>query len=195
MSAGRPTAPLLSLLALAAGPAMAQDTRHPVAPDNNWSIDDSGCVIDAGWEGDIGIVVNPHDDHHDLGVYDPALTKVKAEEVITVRFAAEGRTLGSPEYQALGHRDGKMKSYVSDVDDKLLDDIAAANAFQFYRGETLEIELDMTGFAGALAAIRQCEAAPQPDADAIPATDIAILPASVPIIADARGPATKEGRP
>lgn len=156
------TAGLLALGLLIATPSLAQDEasgRHQVAPDNNWSITDSDCMIDAGWGDDIGIVVNRHLDHHDLGIYDPAFKNVVAEKVITVHYAANGNAAGRGDYEALGHREGKQKSYVIEADDGLLDTFAATNSFQFYRGKTLEIELDMTGFAGALAAMRACEAA------------------------------------
>jgi hypothetical protein len=151
---------------LAAAPAHAQDEaqtdptggRHPVAPGNNWSITDSDCLIDAGWDGDIGIVVNRHLDHHDLGIYDPAFKNVVPEKVVTVRYGAAGRPAGKGEYEALGHRDGDLRSYVIEADMPLLDAFATTNSFQFYRGGVMEIELSMEGFSDALSAMQSCEA-------------------------------------
>lgn len=170
------TSGLLALGLLVASPSFAQDEaaggRHQIAPDNNWSINDNDCMIDAGWDGDIGIVVNRHLDHHDLGIYDPAFKNVAPEKVITVRYGAAGKIVGQGDYQALGHRDGKLKSYVAEADDALLDAFAAANSFEFYRGDVLEIELDMTGFAGALASMYACEANQQmPMDEALPADE------------------------
>jgi hypothetical protein len=168
------TAGLLALGLFIAAPLSAQDSppfdpaidpqpegavgRHEVSKGSTWSIDDYDCLIDAGWDGDVGIVVNRHLDHHDLGIYDPAFKNVAPEKVITVRYGAAGKPAGRGEYEAFGHNDGKLKSYVIEADMPLLDAFATTNSLQFYRGKVLEIELDMTGFSDALAAMSACEA-------------------------------------
>lgn len=152
---------LLIATASFAQDAMVPDpaaTRHQISPDNNWSIDDSDCSIDASWDGDTEIVVNRHFDHHDFGLYDPKLTKVAPEKVIKVRYEAAGKPAGQGNYEALGHNDGKFKSYVIEADDGLLNDFATTGSLQFYRGKALDIELNMAGFIDALSAMRACEA-------------------------------------
>jgi hypothetical protein len=145
-----------------AAPAFAQNEpesdRHPVAAGNNWSLTDSQCLLDAVWEGDLTIMVNRHDDHYDLGLYDRRMKRVVDEKVIPVRFGAGGTIVSGREYVALGHRNAEATAYVSDVDEPLLDRIAAANTFQFYRGKDLLADLDMTGFREALDVMHACQA-------------------------------------
>lgn len=151
----------LSALALvAASPLAAQDPadRHQITPDNNWSITDSDCAIDASWDGDVAILVTRHDDHHDFGVYNPHFKKMVNDKIIPVRFGAGDVTIQGRDYFALGRIDKDTKSYVSDVDQAMLDQVAKANAFRLYRDDILLTDLDMTGFAAALAAMRACEA-------------------------------------
>jgi hypothetical protein len=150
-------------LAVTAAPGAAQDDWHPVSPDNTWSITDSTCQIDASWEGDIFIVINRHEDHHDLGIYDKQIKGLVAEKIISVRFGIDGDPKPAQEYPAIGHMEDGQPSYVSNVDDGLLDWIAAGGSFQVYRGKKLIEDLDMTGFAQALAAARACEAMLPPD--------------------------------
>ena len=166
----------LSALALiAAMPLAAQDTpaedRHEVAPGNNWTITDSDCAIDANW-GDVAILLTRHDDHHDLGVYNAKFKKVANDKIIPVRFGAGDVMIDHRDYYALGRKDKEATSYVSDVDDALLDQVAKANAFRFYRNDAILVDLDMTGFAEALTTMRACEAVhPQAPDNAAEATD------------------------
>lgn len=166
----------LAIASLTAAPAGAQDDWHPVSPDNTWSITDSNCMINAGWDGDAQIVITPHDDHHDFGLYDNHIRGLSPERVIALRFGTDGDVNSAREYHALGHKDGAGLSYISDVDTGLLDWLAGAGSLQVYRGKLLLEDLDMTGFAEALSAQRACETANGLDApaDAVTALEDAV---------------------
>jgi hypothetical protein len=154
------TARFLPLALLGASPAVAQaGDRHPVAESNNWSISEAACGIDASWEDGAGVTITPHQDHHDLGVYDARFKGVANGKVIPVRFGAGGTLVTGRDYEALGYRDRDNVGYVSNVDDALLDRIAAANSIQVYRGKAMLADLDVTGLVEALGAMRVCEAA------------------------------------
>lgn len=148
---------------LLAAPAHAQQAtlHHPISAENSWHIDDHNCTIDAGWDEITGVMISRHDDHHDLQMVSDGknFPGVRHEKVIDVAFAANGAAIEARAYQAIGYSDGKVKSYVSDVDDALLDAVAEANSLQFSRGGKLLLDLNMTGFGEALAAMRACEAA------------------------------------
>lgn len=143
----------------AAAPLAAQADRHPVAPGNNWSVTPSSCAIDAGWDGGGAILITLHEDHHDLGWYDKTMAGVVDGKVVPLSFDAGGPVRRAGGYAALGHRAGRevAQSYVADVDDALLDRIAEANALRITRSGTVIADLDMTGFAEALQAMRRCE--------------------------------------
>ncbi|WP_374411216.1 hypothetical protein [Novosphingobium colocasiae] len=153
--------------ALLALPLAAQEDRHPVSADSAWSITGSDCSVDSGWDDGTQVLITLHDDHHDLGVYNKAFRGVVDDKVIPVQFSAGERPVNGRPYQALGHHNADSTSYVSDVDDALLDAVAQAGSFQFYRGKQLLVDLDMAGFADALAAMRACEAANRPHDDGI----------------------------
>lgn len=163
------SARLLTALLLSAVPALAQPgERYPVAAGNTWSISPADCGIDAIWDDGVAVNITAHDDHHDFGLYDARLKGVADGKVVPVRFAAGGVAIAGEGYQALGYRDADNTGYVSNVDDALLDRIAAANSVQVHRGKTLLADLNLTGLTEALAVMRECEAAqPQaPSADA-----------------------------
>lgn len=152
------------VVALLATPLLAQDAApkdwHPVAPGANWSITDSTCAIDASWDGDIGVVLSLHDDHHDLGIYNPHFTGVVDDKVVMLRYGAGGPPAQALTNEALGHRDAKSVSYVADIHgDALLNGVAASHSFQLYRAGATLVDLDMTGFDAALKAMRSCEVA------------------------------------
>jgi hypothetical protein len=160
---------------LVAAPALAEEsaTHHPVAADNNWFVDDRTCAIDAGWDDVTGILLTLHDDHHDLGMYSDAKSfpGLKPEKAIEVAFWAGDQPIEGRDYRALGHKDGKVLSYVSDVDDALIDAVAKAGSLQVFRGTKLLLDLNMLGFAGAVEAMRACEAAlPAPAPNAVEET-------------------------
>lgn len=148
-------------------PLAAQEDRRPVSAESAWSITAGDCSIDSGWDDGTQVLITLHDDHHDLGVYNKAFRGVVDDKVIPVQFSAGERPVNGRPYQALGHRNADSTSYVSDVDDALLDAVAQAGSFQFYRGKQLLVDLDMAGFAEALAAMRACEAANRPQDDGI----------------------------
>jgi hypothetical protein len=156
----------LAAILLAAPPALAQESpsRHALSAENNWHIDDETCAIDAGWDDVTGVLVTLHDDHHDFGMYSDAknFPALKPEKVIDITFAAENVPIDGRPYQVIGHKDGKVLSYVSDVDDAMLDAVAKAGSLQLIRGNKLLLDLNMLGFAEAVAAMRQCEAALPP---------------------------------
>lgn len=156
---------VLLVAAMVAGPVAAQEDRQAVSPDNAWSIVQSDCSIDSGWDDGTQMIITLHDDHHDLGVYNMAFRGVVDDKVIPVEFAAGERMLTGRLYEALGHHNAGNTSYVSDVDDALLDAVAQAGSFQFYRGKALLVDLDMTGFAQALDAMRACERAQHEEQD------------------------------
>lgn len=154
--------PLLVVLLQPLPLAAQADDRGPVSPDSAWSITRSDCSIDSGWDDGTQLLVTLHDDHHDLGVYNHAFRGVVDDKVIPVQFSAGEHPVTGRPYRALGHHNADGTSYVSDVDDALLDTVATAGSFQFYRGKQLLVDLDMTGFAAALAAMRACERAAPP---------------------------------
>jgi hypothetical protein len=154
------TARFLPLALLSASTVMAQTgDRHPVAESNNWSISEADCGIDASWEDGAAVTITAHEDHHDLGVFDAHFKGVAKAKVIPVRFGAGGTLVTGRDYEALGYRDQDNTGYVANVDDALLDRIAAANSIQFYRGKAMLADLDVTGLVEALGAMRVCEAA------------------------------------
>lgn len=165
----------LAAILFAAAPALSQDSagnaasHHPISADNNWFIDDRSCAIDAGWDDGTGILVTLHDDHHDFGMYSDAKSfpGLKPEKVVDLGFWAGDRPIEGRDYRALGHKDGKVLSYVSDVDDAMIDAVAKAGTLQVFRGTKLLLDLDMLGFAGAVEAMRQCEAALPPPAELV----------------------------
>jgi hypothetical protein len=149
---------------LLSAPVGAQQDRNPVAEGNNWSITNSDCGIDAAWEGDVAILLTRHEDHHDLGVYDPRFTGMSNGKVVDVRLGTGGPPAEAQDYRASTYRDKASRSYVMAVGDEFLDAAAASNILQLYRGSALLADLDVTGLTGALAAMRTCEAAlPAPE--------------------------------
>jgi hypothetical protein len=196
------TAGLLALGLLVAAPTFAQDGsedatiggRHAVAEGNTWSIDDDNCTIDAGWGGDVGVIVNRHLDHHDLGISDLAFRKVLPGKVVTVSYGAAGKAAGKGDYEALGYRDSQQKTYVIEADDVLLDDFARTGSLQFSRAGVMELDLDMVGFPAALAAMHACEASEQANmAEAMPADESSGSADDATVNAEAAAAAAAEG--
>jgi hypothetical protein len=149
----------IALLLLGGAPLLAQDAvqdRHPIAPDNAWSITDSDCSIDVGYGDDVGVSITPHDDHHDFGLYDPAMKGLVDQKVVPITFTAGGTKLAGP-YEALGHKNAETTSYVANVDRALLDAVAASQDLQVHRGRTMLADLDLTGITAAIEAMRACE--------------------------------------
>ena len=173
-----------ALALFAAMPLAAQDPtdRHQISAENNWSITDSDCAIDASWDSGEQILVTRHNDHHDFGVYNPHFKKVVNDKIVPVRFGAGDVAIQGRDYFALGRKDKDAISYVSDVDEGMLDQVAKANAFRFYRDDILLADLDMTGFAEALGAMRRCEAKNpvQPEDASMEAADAAAAAAIEP---------------
>ena len=58
-----------------------------------------------------------------------------------------------------------MLSYVSDVDDAMIDAVAKAGSLQVFSGTKLLLDLNMLGFEEAVSLMRQCEAALPPPAE------------------------------
>jgi hypothetical protein len=149
---------------LLSAPAAAQEDRHPVAEGNNWSLTDADCGIDAAWEGGAAVLLTRHEDHHDLGIYDPRFPGVSNGKVVDVRLGTGGPPAEAQDYKASSYRDKASRSLVMAVGDAFLDAAATSNILQLYRGSTLLADLDVTGLAGALAAMRTCEAKLPPPA-------------------------------
>lgn len=149
----------IALGLFAAASAGAQDDRHVVAPDNNWSITESDCSIDAGWDDEVAVLVTRHEDHHDLGVYDPRFKGMGDGKVAKVGLSPGGTPPDVREYDAATNSAGGSRSYVMAVDDAMLDALAASGTLQLLRDRKALADLDISGFDGALAAMRVCEAA------------------------------------
>jgi len=163
---------LAALLVVA--PAAAQDDRHVVAPGNTWSITDSDCSIDAGWDDEVAVLVTRHDDHHDLGVYDPRFKALADGKVAKVQLGTGGQPADAQDYDAAMNTGGGSRSYVVAVDDAKLDALAASGALQLFRGRKTLVDLNISGFDGALAAMRECERArPSPHDAAAEALEVA----------------------
>lgn len=151
----------LLLMAPAFALYAAGDSRHEVTSGNKWSIDNAGCEIGASWDGGVRVVVRPNygsPGEHEIAVHKPAFTKFVPGETVTVYFGAPEDAIGQNQYSARGYREGKSSFYVSNAFDEILDALTMTNSFRFYRDDKLELELDFTGFAEALAAMRSCEA-------------------------------------
>lgn len=153
----------------AAAPVAAQDDRHAVAPNINWSITDSDCAIDASWEDEVAVLVTRHEDHHDLGVYDPHFVGVVDGEVTKVRLGTGGSAADAQDYDAAMSTGEKTKSFVIAIDDPMLDELAASGVLQLFRGRSTIADLDISGFDVAVAAMRACEAGQTVPLDSIEA--------------------------
>ncbi|QJB68378.1 hypothetical protein [Parasphingorhabdus halotolerans] len=162
---------LIIAVLMSATVAQAQDDdRHPVAENNNWSIMDSDCSIDAEWADGKGVVVSLHEGHYDLEVYYPKFKGVIGEKVIPVKIGAGEHFADAKTYDVLGYNVPENKSYTAGITDDLLDRIAESNALQLYRGNILLADLDVSGFREAFTKLKSCEAEKN-DAAALAADD------------------------
>lgn len=147
------------LLAAAAGLALAgtlaAQSVETVAPGNNWVLD-GDCSIYAEWDGNVTVAVNRHDDHYDLGVYDPRW-HVTNDKIVKVSIAPA--TGAAEAHDALGRKDAEWTGYVADVGEALVDRIAASGALTLSRGKEVLADLDVAGMTVAREKQRACLAA------------------------------------
>lgn len=169
---------LASAAALALAGTLAAQGVETIAPGNNWVLDASDCTVHAEWDGDVSVVISPHDDHFDLGAYDKRW-RVADGKIVRLAYAAGDGP--ASEHDALGRHDAEWTGYVADVSAAFLDGIAAADALTIRRGKEVLLDTDMAGMPLALKEQRACLTDPEraasnamdaaADTDAAEATD------------------------
>ena len=148
----------LALCATLRASEPAED-RHEISGSNPWSLTDSTCAIDEAWDDGAGVVVSLHEDHYDLGVYDPGYKGVAQDKVIGIKIGAGGTISSATSYQANGVMGYKAPGYVAAVQPELLDRLAKTQVLRLYRDGDLISDFNIEGFSEALEKMRSCEAA------------------------------------
>lgn len=148
----------IAVLMSATGAQAQADDRHIVADNNNWSIMDSDCSIDAEWDDGKGIVVSLHEGHYDLELYYPKFKAVIADKVIPAKISAGEHFGEARTYDVLGFSSKETRAYTAAIEDDLLDRIAESQILQFYRGDIMLADLNMEGFREAYWQLKSCEA-------------------------------------
>lgn len=139
--------------ALVIAGTLAAQSVPTLAPGNNWTLSPDDCTIYAEWEGGVSVAVSAHDDHLDLGVYDPRW-QVTHDKLVRLAIApAEGP---AETHDALGRRDAEWTGYVADISPAFVDRIAASGALTLTRGTDVVADLDVAGMAVARQQQRDC---------------------------------------
>ena len=137
----------------------AVDGPGPVAPGSRWSLDPGvGCLIEASWDGDVRMELEPDfgsPGEYSLTLFSPAFETLAPDQ--SVDFVSDEQ---DDHAASVSRKSGS--SYGGRVFAGLLDGLASTKSFKAYRDDVLITQLDMTGFAGALKALRNCEVTPDP---------------------------------